>query len=135
MDTDSEVQVLRAADNLVSAFGNSFFDIYFACFTDDATFILYFLPRRLESLAEWHAELEKWSRDGNRIISCTSSNRRVDLLTSDVAIFSHDVVTVERTADGQKITLDERETIVFQRQPDSRWLAVHEHLSERPSEN
>jgi ketosteroid isomerase-like protein len=36
------------------------------------------------------------------------------------------------TSAGATSVLHERETIVFHRQDDGRWLAVHEHLSAAP---
>lgn len=53
--------------------------------------------------------------------------RRVQDL-GDAAVFTHDVRTRVRMPAGEE-TLHERETIVFAREEDGRWLAVHEHLS------
>ena len=50
----------------------------------------------------------------------------------DAAIFAHRVLT-RSTSNGGEIETDERETIVFQRQLDRSWLAVHEHLSPTPT--
>jgi ketosteroid isomerase-like protein len=52
----------------------------------------------------------------------------VRIVLGDAAVIVHDVVTDVETRAGAE-TLRERETIVFARQGDGRWLAVHEHLS------
>ena len=49
----------------------------------------------------------------------------------DAAVMVHDVVTDVETRAGAE-TLRERETIVFARQDDGHWVAVHEHLSPAP---
>ena len=56
----------------------------------------------------------------------TAEGRVQDL--GDTAVFTHDVRTHLSTFSGEE-TLHERETIVFARQEDGNWLAVHEHLS------
>ena len=38
-------------------------------------------------------------------------------------------VETELSVGGERLTNNERETIVFSRDPAGRWLAVHEHLS------
>jgi hypothetical protein len=43
----------------------------------------------------------------------------------------HSIETRQRSRAGEE-TLHERETIVFAKQPDGRWLVVHEHLSPSP---
>ena len=53
-------------------------------------------------------------------------------ILGDAATFLHDVVTDVVTRTGAE-TLHERETIVFARQSDGSWLAVHEHLSPVPA--
>jgi ketosteroid isomerase-like protein len=50
------------------------------------------------------------------------------MITDDVAVFTHRVLTIVRDADGEA-DLVERETIVFRREPAGQWLGVHEHLS------
>ena len=46
----------------------------------------------------------------------------------DCAVLTHRVRTRLRTQ-GEELTLEERESIVFARQDDGRWLCIHEHLS------
>lgn len=121
-------QVLEAADRLVAAFGEGRVDDYFACFHPQATFIFYATDHRLESTAEWH---ELWDRlvceEGFEVLECLSREQRVQEF-GDTAVFTHDVETRTSTRSGEE-TLHERETIVFARQGDGSWLAVHEHLS------
>ena len=74
---------------------------------------------------------DRWMQEDDfRVTGCASSAVRVQVL-GDAAIFLHDVVTDVMTRAGAE-TLHERETIVFSRQSDGRWLAVHEHLSPAP---
>lgn len=130
MPTDEQA-VLAAADACIDAFGRHDRAAYFANFASDATFIFYTTPAVLESRAAWE---EEWDRlvaeDGFRVLGCTSRDRRVQVL-GDAAVFSHRVLTLSTSSDGDAQT-DERETIVFQRQPGGSWLAVHEHLSPTP---
>ena len=122
-------QVLEAADRLVAAFGKGRVDDYFACFHPQATFVFYTADHRLESTAEWRELWDSLVRDeGFEILECFSRERRVQEL-GDVAVFTHDVETRVSTLAAGEETLHERETIVFARQEDGGWLAVHEHLS------
>ena len=129
MTTESDV--LAAADGLVTAFGAHDVEAYFAAFRDDATFVFYTHDARLESRADYEQLWRRWeSEDGFRVLSCESSDQRVQVL-GDVAVFTHSVETHVSTHDGQE-SVRERETIVFARNPGDtggRWLAVHEHLS------
>ena len=121
-------QVLEAADRLVAAFGEGRVDDYFACFHLEATFIFYTTDRRLESTAEWRLLWDRLVREDDfRVLECFSRERRIQDL-GDSAVFTHDVETHVSTRSGKE-TLHERETIVFARQEDGTWLAIHEHLS------
>ena len=125
---DDEAEVRGAAERLVAAFGSGRLDEYFACFTDDASFLFHNTPERLESVHAYRRLWDRWMQEDDfRVTGCTSSAVRVHVL-GDAAIFLHDVVTDVMTSTGAE-TLHERETIVFSRQSDGRWLAVHEHLS------
>jgi ketosteroid isomerase-like protein len=127
-ETGTARQVLKAADRLVTAFGEGRVDDYFACFHPEATFIFYTTDRRLESTAEWRLMWDRLVREDDfRVLECFSRERRVQDL-GDSAVFTHDVETLISTRSGEEI-LHERETIVFARQEDGPWLAVHEHLS------
>jgi len=117
---------------LVSAFGEGRLDDYFACFSPDATFVFYTTDHRLASVAEYRALWDRWvEQDGFRVLSCATSDTFVQEL-DDVAILTHAVQTRIATNAGEE-TLRERETIVFGRQADGTWLAVHEHLSPMPA--
>jgi ketosteroid isomerase-like protein len=125
-------EVLAAAAELVRAFGSGDVDGYFGCFAEDATFVFHSTPEVLESRAAYREEWASWERaDGFRVLGCTSSEQRVQDL-GEVAVFTHRVRTRVHAA-GEEAELHERETIVFRRDGDGRWLAVHEHLSPDPA--
>ena len=126
----AEQEIRAAAAAIVTAFGRSDRAAYFALFAPDATFIFHTSPRRFDSRAEYEAEWNRWEREDDfKVLSCTSSNQRVQLL-GDTAIFTHSVRTELSTKQGNS-TLLERETIVFNRRG-GHWLGVHEHLSPQP---
>jgi uncharacterized protein (TIGR02246 family) len=128
---DDEAGVRAAAERLVAAFGSGRLDDYFASFADDATFVFYTTAQRIESVEAYRQLWDGWVREeGFRVTRCLSSAVRVQLL-GDAAVMFHDVVTDVETRSGAE-TLRERETIVFARQGDGSWLAVHEHLSPAP---
>lgn len=120
--------VLQAADSLIDAFARHDRENYFSAFSPAATFIFHNLDRPLRSRAAYESEWALWeTRDGFRVKSCHSTDRNLQLYGA-IAIFSHSVETLAEFA-GEAVTSHERETIVFEEQPDGRWLAVHEHLS------
>ncbi|MGL4199178.1 MAG: YybH family protein [Allorhizobium sp.] len=124
--------VLAAADALVAAFGRHDSKAYFDAFAPSATFIFYNLDRTLADRAAYEAEWALWeSRDGFRVKSCRSTDRTMQVV-GETAIFTHAVET-ELTIAGEDLMNRERETIVFAREPDGRWLAIHEHLSALPT--
>lgn len=126
--TDTQSAVLSAADALVSAFARHDRTAYFAAFAPEATFLFYNLDRPLDGRAAYEAEWTLWEqRDGFRVHACRSTDRKIQIL-GDVAIFTHAVET-ELSVGGETVTNNERETIVFSRDPAGRWFAVHEHLS------
>lgn len=128
---DTRTAVLAAAEALVDAFGRHDTHAYFDAFSPQATFIFYNLDRTLASRAEYEAEWALWeTRDGFAVRACRSTNRNVQVF-GDAAVFTHSVET-DLEVGGEAVTNNERETIVFARQPDGRWLAVHEHLSALP---
>lgn len=124
-------EVLAAAEGLVRAFGSHDRDAYFSAFAPDATFLFHTLGRVLGSRAEYEQEWAMWEADGFHVEGCRSIDRRVDLLTPDVAVFTHRVRT---SLAGSTAEERERETIVFRKQDDG-WRAVHEHLSADPGED
>ncbi len=128
-----EQEVLDAARALVGAFGAHDTAGYFAAFAPDATFVFHTADAPLRSRAEYEELWASWEReDGFHVVSCSSADQHVQLLGPDVGVFTHRVHTVVRTDEGEEV-LDERETIVFHRGADGRWVAVHEHLSPVPS--
>lgn len=130
-------EVTAAAVACVAAFGSHEAAAYFACFAPSATFLFHTSDRLLGSRAEYEAEWASWEADGFRVLSCTSSDQRVDVLgdgsTGTVAVFTHRVLTTVRAAADEAPQVQrERETIVFRREVDGRWLGVHEHLGPEP---
>lgn len=124
-------EVRETAARLVRAFGEGRLDDYFRCFAPDATFVFHTTPERLTSRDEYRALWDRWvAEDGFRVRACRTSDTRVQHL-GDVAVLTHDVDTEVSTHAGDE-RLAERETIVFARDDDGRWVAVHEHLSPRP---
>ena len=128
--TDAE-EVRRAAATLVAAFGRGDLDAYFDCFAADATLLFHSTDALLPSTADYRAEWARWE-DGQDfgVLDCATSDTDVRL-HGDTAVLTHRVRTTVR-ASGATSVLHERETIVFRRQDDGRWLAVHEHLSPAP---
>jgi ketosteroid isomerase-like protein len=123
--------VREAAAALVAAFGAHDTARYFACFAPDADFVFHTTPERLPDRAAYERLWARWeAEDGFRVHGCTSAGGRIRML-GDAAVFVHDVTTDLETG-GSRETVEERETIVFERR-DGGWLAVHEHLSPRPA--
>jgi uncharacterized protein (TIGR02246 family) len=130
--SDPDQEVRSAVDAIVSAFGDGRLDDYFGAFHADCTFVFYTTARRLESVGEYRRLWDEWVReDAFEVVSCSTSGTRVQRL-GDAAVVTHTVRTRVRTNQGEQ-DLDERETIVLVRQPDGRWLGVHEHLSPAPA--
>jgi ketosteroid isomerase-like protein len=124
--------VLSAANALVDAFGAHDKNRYFSCFAEDATLLFYTTPQLLRSLSAFKDEFATWEKeDGYHVVKCESSDQNVQMLGDGVGIFTHSVLTNVMMNDGET-EQRERETIVFRREPDGRWLAVHEHLSPAP---
>jgi ketosteroid isomerase-like protein len=118
-----------AADRLVEAFGSHDVSGYFAAFDPEATFLFHPSPTLLGSRAEYEAEWAAWEVEGFRVLGCETRDRRIDLVSTDVAVMTHRVRTRLAGVDDVQC---ERETIVFRRAADGAWLAVHEHLSPDP---
>ena len=122
--------VAEAADRLVDAFARHDRDAYFACFAPDATFLFHTTVGLLPSRDAYASLWRDWEAEGFRVLGCTTSNRRIDLVTTDIAILTHEVRTRLAGVDDEQY---ERETIVFRQDADG-WLAIHEHLSPAPEE-
>jgi len=127
----AEQEVLAAAADLVSAFGSHDRDRYFDSFAPEATFLFHSAEALLGSRADYEKEWDGWVREGFQVLGCVSTRQRVDLLSDDVAVFTHSVRTTLRDGDGET-ALAERETIVMRRDSRGHWLGVHEHLSVDP---
>lgn len=129
MTSRDEVAVLAAANQLVAAFARHDTDAYFNAFAPEASFIFHSHPEVLPDRAAYRRLWAHWeTTQGFRVRSCASSNPVVQL-RGDVAVFHHQVRTTLHFATEGDVTLNERETIVWARQPDGQWLATHEHLS------
>ena len=122
-------EVAGAADVLVASFAAHDRGAYFASFTPDSTFVFHTSAQRFATRADYEQEWATWEADGFHVDACESIDRRIDLITLEVAVMTHRVRT--RLAGVEDIQY-ERETIVFRRTPEGRWLAVHEHLSPDP---
>jgi uncharacterized protein (TIGR02246 family) len=125
-------EVQRAAGALVAAFGRGDLEAYFACFAPDASFLFPTTAGLLPSTDAYRREWARWeAEDGFRVLDCSTSDTDVRVF-GDTAVLTHRVRTTV-SASGTTSVLHERETIVFSRQDDGRWLAVHEHLSPEPA--
>lgn len=120
-----------AADALLVAFATHNRKAYFEAFDAGATFVFHTSPAVFGSRAEYEREWAMWEVEGFHVEGCDSLDRRIDLVSPDVAVMTHRVRT--RLA-GVEDVVRERETIVFRRAPDGTWPAVHEHLSPDPQE-
>ncbi|MDX1892125.1 YybH family protein [Mycolicibacterium sp. 050158] len=123
---DPSTSAMQAAVALIEAFGAHDTAAYFDAFAPEATFLFHAEPALLPSRAAYEQLWAQWERDGFRVLSCHSVNPRLDVVTDEVAVFTHQVRT--RLA-GEDTEQRERETIVLRRDADGRWLGVHEHLS------
>jgi ketosteroid isomerase-like protein len=129
-EDEERAAVLRAAAALVAAFGEHRTADYFAAFAPDATFVFHDAPAPLPDRAAYEAAWASWEADGFRVQGCATSDTAVQLVAPGVAVLTHAVRTTLAGADAPTA---ERETIVFRREDDGRWLAVHEHLSPAPA--
>jgi uncharacterized protein (TIGR02246 family) len=125
--SDPTEDVRAAAARLMAAFSSGDEQGYFDCFHPDATFLFHGVDP-IDSRDAYRALVRTWKDEhGFRVQSSTSHDADVALF-GDTAVFTHGVTT-SQVWDGEEVTLHERESIVFQRQPDGAWLAIHEHLS------
>ena len=124
-----EKEVLEAYERLVSAFREG--RDKFGSFADEATIVDG--GRLFGSLAEYRAAWDAWTeRMGHLPIPDSVETRVLSLqMLGDTAVLIHSIESRESTDAGEE-TEREIETIVFGRQPDGRWLIVHQHLSPQP---
>lgn len=124
--TPSEVEVLRAAADIVDAFQATDTDRYFAAFAPDATFMFHPEAARLNSRKAYEDEWAGWLADDWKVVSCTSSDQLAQVFPGG-AVFSHTVNTTVSVA-GAEESYEERESIIFRTEGDG-LIAIHEHLS------
>lgn len=126
-------EILAAAAAIVDNFGHHRTADYFSGFAPDATFVFYTHTARLDSRADYEALWASWETDdGFRVHGCRSRDQHLQLLGESAAVFTH-YVESDVEFGGEVSTVQERETIVFERR-DGSWLAVHEHLSPETAE-
>jgi ketosteroid isomerase-like protein len=121
-----ENEVLDAYERLVSAFREG--RDKFGSFADEATIVDG--GRWFGSLAEYTAAWHAWvERVGHLPVPASVETRVMSLqMLGHTAVLVHSIESREGTDAGEE-TEREIETIVFARQPDGRWLIVHQHLS------
>jgi ketosteroid isomerase-like protein len=126
-----ESQVLEAYERLVSAFREGRWDDKFACFVPEATVVDG--AQWFGSLDEYRSAWERWAAEQDVLPVPLSVDTRIMKLQmlDQAAVLTHSIDSRERTDAGEE-TVHEVETIVFGRQPDGRWLIVHQHLSPQP---
>jgi len=128
---EARMEVLAAARSIIAAFAGGRVDEYFSRFHPAATFVFSETPVVLGSRDEYRAEWRRWvEEDGFEVLDCDSSDQRAEVVGT-TGVFTHTIVSRIRTHDEVDESR-ERETIVFARQDDGEWLAVHEHLSPAP---
>jgi ketosteroid isomerase-like protein len=126
-----ESEVREAYERLVAAFREGRWDDKFACFAEEATVVDG--GRWFGSLDEYRAEWNRWAAEQDALPVPLSVDTRIMKLQmlGQAAALTHSIDSRERTDAGEE-TVHEVETIVFGRQPDGRWLIVHQHLSPQP---
>lgn len=133
MSADPEAEVRAAAADLVAAFGAHDTRQYFAAFAEDATFLFHTEPRLLATRAAYEEQWRAWEADGFRVLHCRTHDTEVRVVGEGLAVLTHRVRTrLARKGADDGEELRERETVVFRRAPDGRWLVIHEHLSPEP---
>lgn len=118
----------QAFEQLLDCFRRHDTEGYFACFHPEARFMFYTVPGEVLTKAEYRLRWQQWEQTaGFRVLDCVSSGAHISHY-GDCAVVTHEVSTRLGSDDGEQ-TVQEQESIVFQRQPDGRWLCIHEHLS------
>jgi len=125
-----EREVLEAYEQLVSAFREGRWDEKFVSFADEATVVDG--GRWFGSLNEYRDAWNRWAATHETLPVPASVETRVlkVQMLGDVAVLTHSIESRERSDDGEE-TEHEVESIVFAKQPDGRWLVVHQHISPR----
>ena len=125
--TEAIEEVRAAAGRLMEAFSTGDEEGYFDCFHPDATFLFHGVDP-IGSRAEYRALVRAWKDEHGFRVRSSESHDADTRMFGDTAILTHRVTTIQLW-DGEEAELHERESIVFQRQSDGAWLAIHEHLS------
>ena len=126
-----ESEVREAYERLVAAFREGRWDDKFACFAEEATVVDG--GRWFGSLDEYRAEWNRCAAEQDALRGPVSVDTRMMKLQmlGQAAVLTHSINSRERTDAGEE-TVHEVEAIVFGKQPDGRWLIVHQHLSPQP---
>ena len=121
--------MLEAYEQLVSAFREG--RDKFGSFANEATVVDG--GQWFGSLSEYRAAWDAWVERIGHLPVPASVKTQVESVNvlGDTAVLVHSIESRE-THDADE-TEREIETIVFARQPDGRWLIVHQHLSPRAS--
>jgi hypothetical protein len=122
-----EAEALAAAIALLDAFAANDRDGYFACFAPGASFLFHTMPHLLPNRAAYEAEYDAWVRDAGFKVLAFQSGDQTIALHGDTAVFTH-ASTTTQVFNGETVTLNERETIVFQKIA-GKFLGIHEHLA------
>ena len=126
--------MLDVARSFLCTFGRYERDAYFEQFSHEASVVFHTIAAALPTREAYEQLWSRWESElGFRVLSCKSRYPTVQLF-GDTAVFRPRVRTTIQVLGGES-RLDERETIVFHRGSDGRWLAVHEHLSAMPATN
>ena len=99
---DQTLQVRQAAADLVNAFASNDTARYFACFSEDATFLFHTVAQPLLSRRAYEDLWAQWQAEGFAVLACESGNAQVSLHGA-VAIFMHDVATHIRIAGDHRV--------------------------------
>jgi len=125
-----EREVRQSYERLVAAFREGRLDDKFACFADDATVVDG--GRWFGSLDEYRSGWDRWvAEQGGFEPPLSVETRILELrVLGDAAVLTHAIDSRQRTDAGEEVER-EIETIVFGRQPDDRWLIVHQQIGPR----
>lgn len=123
-----ESEVLEAYERLVASFREGRWDDKFACFAEEATVVDG--GRWFRSLDEYRDAWNRWAAEKDVLPVPLSVDTRIMKIQiyGQAAVLTHSIDSRERSEAGEE-TAHEVETIVFGKQPDGRWLIVHQHLS------
>ena len=121
--------VLETYAQLVASFREGRWDEKFTYFADEATIVDG--GHWFGSLEEYRSAWDRWvgQHDELPVPAAVETTVLQLQMFGDVAVLTHGIESRERTDADE--TEREIETIVFSRQPDGRWLIVHQHIAPR----